>query len=292
MPRVAHRSTLISLWTILSFGAFCALASPEDTRKIGKSDLRFDLSSLAPESRATLEKIDVLLLDDANIQRVWKLGTRYTSPDVVVVSCSPRCLSTDIFEALASWAKDGHGLFLEASASFMASRFLLPEDYFIEPDYLTFATGHSWLESGSPLTTHVFQIKKELWCARNGKGRLRIHSRSLGEDNLERALLDLGEAFIPTLSWNPRAGVAMTYDAAAFESSMSVMLESSPRDETMPILFASTYQGARIVWYAYDFRTKEDCLPEFDDVRMWSNLIHWLAGEELPEVAAHPGNAR
>jgi hypothetical protein len=32
------------------------------------------------------------------------------------------------------------------------------------------------------------------------------------------------------------------------------------------------------VWYAYDLDLKKKCRPEYDDVRLWSNLMHWLAG--------------
>lgn len=45
-----------------------------------------------------------------------------------------------------------------------------------------------------------------------------------------------------------------------------------------PILLATSYQGARVVWYAYDLDMRKPCGPEYDDVRLWSNLMHWLAG--------------
>jgi hypothetical protein len=45
-----------------------------------------------------------------------------------------------------------------------------------------------------------------------------------------------------------------------------------------PILLATSYRGARVVWYADDLDMKRKCRPEYDDVRLWSNLMHWLAG--------------
>lgn len=312
MSRAFHSIALLAAWALLSLGALGAAGSAEARSTIKKSDLRFDLSPLSRAAKASLKKIDVLLLTEENLHRVWKLEKRPKLADVIVVACSPACLSTDVLEALADWAKGGGGLFLEASASYMASRFLLPEGYFLEPVYLDVARdrGYAWLDRRSPLTSNVRQIRNELWCSRDGRGRLRLRSASEPERSLEKALFDLGETCLPVLTWNvlPRDATPATSafgnpadsaDGTAVTS--GDVLETAPAadatvtalEEGMPVLFASTYEGARVVWYAHDFRPRSDrCSPEYDDVRLWSNLVHWLARREPAGHSPDSSSAR
>ena len=233
MFKVVH-SAALSACMLLSLGAFCGPAPAEARSTIKKSDLRFDLTSLAPEVRASLKKIDVLLLTDDNYHAVWKLAKKPRRADVVVVACSPACLSTDVLEALADWSKGGGGLFLEASAAFQASAFLLPEGYFIEPANLGYARGQAWLENGGPLTSNIRQVRKELWCSRDGTGRLRLRSDAEDERSLERVLFELGETFLPVLSWSPapRPGKPVTavFDTPASEEDGAGAPEDDPAD--------------------------------------------------------------
>jgi hypothetical protein len=318
MSRAFHSIALLAAWALLSLGALGAAGSAEARSTIKKSDLRFDLSPLSRAARASLKKIDVLLLTDENLYLVWKLEKRPKLADVIVVACSPACLSTDVLGALADWAKGGGGLFLEASAAYMASRFLLPEGYFLEPVYLDVARdrGYAWLDPRSPLTTNVRQIRNELWCSRDGRGRLRLRSTSEPERSLEKALFDLGETCLPVLTWNPQPRDA-TPETSAFGNpadsadgtavTSGDVLETAPEDGPapaadgtvtaleagMPVLFVSTYEGARVVWYAHDFRARsDDCSPEYDDLRLWSNLVHWLARREPAGHSPDSSSAR
>ena len=277
MSGTVRRRTLVTLWALSVCAALGTARPAEAGSSIREYDLHFDLSALSRESRASLRKIDVLLLTDDNLEVVWRLAKRPRRADVIVVACSPRCLSSDVLEALADWAKGGRGLFLEASAAFMASPFLLPDGHLLEPLMRDLATGHSWLERGSPLNANVAQIGHELWCSRDGRGTLRPRSRDpeSGVD-LETALLDSGEIFMPVISWSP-------------ERPEHPFAAPEVRE---PVLLASTYGGARVVWYAQDFDLRDDCAPRFDDVRLWSNLIHWLAGKEPPDHSAASSSAR
>ncbi len=292
------RSSTLSIG--LAIGLLCA-AGPAEGRKLPKAKNLFDLSVLNPEVRESLEQIEVLLLHEKNLDMVWKLEQQPDLADVVLATCSPECHSSDVLEALASWSKQGGGgLFIGPTALFQASRFLFPESFFLDPVYEEIASGHSWLAADTPLTENVQQVHHELWCSRDGTGSLRIHLRGeleriRAENDLqadpprddwledppeddwledppegdpqeewpEQLLTGPGELLQPVLTWGrfPRGG-----DRRALEASR-------------PILLATSYQGARVVWYAYELETRKKCRPRYDDVRLWSNLMHWLAGQ-------------
>ncbi len=247
---------------LMALGMLC-VAEPALGRKVEKATMMFDLEVLSPEVRASLEEIDVLLLDEKNLELVWKLEQQPDLADVVVVACSPACHSSDVLEALASWARDGRGLFIGPSAQYQASRFLLPENFFIEPSRLELPIGRTWLAEGTPLTENVQTVHHELWCSRDGTGTLKIRLRPEPDEEWpEELLTGPGELLEPLLTWG------------SFQpgGELRTLLASSP------VLLATAYEGARVVWHAYDLDFKNRCRPEYDDVRLWSNLMHWLAG--------------
>lgn len=98
-------------------GLLC-LAISAEASQIQKAGLKFNLSVLSPEVRASLQDIDVLVLTEKNLELVWKLSEQPDLADVVVVTCSPSCHSSDVLEALADWARDGRGSFIGPSAQF------------------------------------------------------------------------------------------------------------------------------------------------------------------------------
>ena len=259
---------LVVLWTVccLLWAAGPAAAREKKREKkrekeIATAGLRFDLDVLNPEIRASLEGIDVLVLGEDNLELVWRLAEEPGLADVVVVACSPACHSSDVLEALADWARQGRGLFIASSAVYQASSFLLPGSFFVDSTHLELPQGRSWLAADSPLTENVHQVHHELWCSRDGTGSLEIRLPGPPEDWPEELLTGPGELLEAVLTWgrfrpdSPRALV-----------------------RSRPILLASAYQGARVIWYAYDFDMETKCRPEYDDVRLWSNLMHWLAG--------------
>ncbi len=298
------------LWLLLGL----LLAGSAEGRKLPKAKYLFDLSVLNPEVRASLEEIKVLLLHEENLDLVWKLERKPELADVVLVTCSPACHSSDVLEALANWAKaGGGGLFLGPSALFQASRFLLPEEIFIDPDSMEIPSGHSWLAQDSPLTENVQQVHHELWCSRNGTGSLRLHLRGapaaalrvagepeeLPEDEWQIEWQTDGGPDEGTVGEWPEEPPPADPSPADPEEELAVELLTGPEDmlqpvltwgrfpdrgartalaASRPILLATSYQGARAVWYAYDLETRKPCRPLYDDVRLWSNLMHWLAG--------------
>ncbi len=240
----------------------CPAGSAAGGGKIKKAGLLFNLEVLNPETRASLEDINILLLHEDNLHLVWELELKPDLADVVIVACSPACHSSDILEALANWAKAGRGLFIGPTAQYQASRFLLPEDFFIEPTYLELPSGRSWLATDSVLTDNVQQVHHELWCSRDNTGSLKIRLRPEPDEEWpEELLTGPGELLEPVLTWGRfRPG-----------GDPRVLVSSRP------ILLATLYQGARVVWYAHDLAMNKKCRPEYDDVRLWSNLMHWLA---------------
>ncbi len=235
--------------------------APAPGREIQAAGLRFDLEVLNPEVRASLESIEVIVLNERNLDLVWRLAEEPGLADVVVVACSPACHSSDVLEALAEWARGGRGLFIGPSATYQASHFLLPESFFVEPTYLELPRGRTWLAADTALTENVQKVHHELWCSRDGTGSLKIRLPGPPEEWPEELLTGPDELLEAVLTWGHfRAGGPRT-------------LVSS-----RPILLASSYRGARVVWYAYDLDMKKKCRPEYDDVRLWSNLMHWLAG--------------
>ncbi|MEE8525446.1 MAG: hypothetical protein V3T72_16030 [Thermoanaerobaculia bacterium] len=254
--------------SLLAFGLL-SIAGPAAGRGgIEKASFDFDLEVLAPEHRASLEAIRVLFLEDDNLETVWKLQEQPDLVDVIVVSCSPKCLSSDVLEAVAEWAKLGHGVFLGAPALYPASRFLLPEGHFVKPHELEIPTGHWWLARDSPLTENVGQVRHELWCSRDNTSTLGLgFDDPLSPVSAEAALADASETFLPLVSWKRH-----------LRDDDEKMLVPQARRHVM---LASTYQGARVIWYAYDLDPeKKKCQPQYDDVRLWSNLVHWLAAGE------------
>jgi hypothetical protein len=251
--------------TLLLLSLLPAASSAASRDGIEKASLDFDLEVLAPEQRANLEEIRILFLDDDNLETVWRLQTEPGLVDVIVVSCSPKCLSSDVLEAVAGWAKLGHGVFLGAPALYPASRFLLPQGHFVKPQELELPSGHWWLERDNPITENVGLIRHELWCSRDNTSTL-----SLGFEeppapvSAETALLDASETFLPLVSWKRH-------------------LRDDDERRIVPqarrhVMLASTFQGARVIWYAYDLDPeKKKCQPQYDDVRLWSNLVRWLA---------------
>jgi hypothetical protein len=232
---------------------------------IEKASLDFDLEVLAPEQRESLEDIRVLFLDDDNLETVWKLRKKPHLVDVIVVSCSPKCLSSDVLEAVAEWAKLGHGVFLGAPALYPASRFLLPRGHFVKPQELELPSGHWWLERDNSLTENVGLVRHELWCSRDNTRTLRLRFEDpLAPDTAEAALHDADEIFLPLVSWKRHLR----------DEDTKRIIPQARRH----VMLASTFQGARVIWYAYDLDPeKEKCQPQYDDVRLWSNLVHWLA---------------
>ncbi len=256
-------ATATPLLPCMALAVLCLAGSASGRQKIENSDKLFDLDVLNPEVRASLEDIDILLLHEKNLDQVWELEQQPDLADVVVVACSPACHSSDVLEALANWAKEGRGLFIGPSAQYQASRFLLPANFFIEPTYLELPSGRSWLATDNPLTHNVQQVHHELWCSRDGTGSLKIRLRPDSDQAWPVELLTgPGEILEPVLTWGHfRPG-----------NDLRVLVSSRP------ILLATSYQGARVVWYAYDLDMRKRCRPEYDDVRLWSNLMHWLAG--------------
>lgn len=239
-------------------------------RHVQPADMGFDLTVLNPAYRDSLQDIRVLFLDENNLELVWRLASEPGLADVIVVSCSPKCLSSDVLEELAAWARLGHGLFLGAPAIYPASRFLLPAGYFIEPDYFEIPIGFTWVEKAEPFADNVGLLRHELWCSRTGTGTLDFGHRDeeLGvETHPEAALVDLDEVFTPVVSWK------------RYLRDEDDLKRVVPQ-ERRTVMLATTWEGARVVWYAYDLERKrlKDCEPHFDDVRLWSNLVHWLAG--------------
>ncbi len=281
-------------WLKLSASLLCLgllAAGPADGRKPPKAEYLFDLSVLHPEVRASLRQIKVLLLHEKNLDLVWKLEQKPELADVVLVTCSPACHSTDVLEALAGWArKGGGGLFIGPSALFQASRFLLPEEFFVEPTYLDIPAGHSWLAKDTPLTENVQQVHHELWCSRDGTGSLRLHLRAdlepeWSEDGPQiEWYVDDEQEEPPAEEWQEEPPLELLPGP---EDVLQPILtwgrfpdhgDRTALAASRPILLATSYQGARAVWYAYDLDVGNKCRPQYDDVRLWSNLMHWLAG--------------
>ncbi len=261
---------------LASLLALAVLAAPALGRGgIEKASLDFDLEVLAPEHRTSLESIRVLFLEEDNLETVWKLQEDPSLVDVIVVSCSPKCLSSDVLEAVAEWAKLGHGVFLAEPALYPASRFLLPQGHIIKPRELELPVGHWWVERDNPLTENVGQVRHELWCARDNTRTLELEFEDpLAPVTAEAALVDAGETFLPLVSWKRHLR----------DEDERMIIPQARRH----VMLASTFEGARVIWYAYGVdpeklktrKQKKKCQPHYDDVRLWSNLVHWLAHGE------------
>lgn len=232
-------------------------AEPHSNRKEGSADFGLPLGSLPPDVRRSLDKISVLGLRDPEMDQVWTLEDRGSDYDLIVLNCSPEALSTARVEAIIDWAKKGHGLFIQGRHSGVFGMRLLPPGHFLE-HASEWSNDPTLVEEGE-LVRHVSIVNNYFWCPlRFSPFRVRRHPPNRLEDDVIRDPAALfsqhGERFLPVL-----VGSRLPQETA--------------------FLFASTHQGARVVWFSgdIDFSNKK-CPPQYDDVRLWSNLMHWLAG--------------
>lgn len=236
-------------------------------------DLGMPLEPLAPAIRESLREIEVVRIGDGSIDAVWDLEA--SSPQgVLLLECSPEALSTSRMEQIAAWAKGGRGIIIQ-SPQLQLSSYLLPPPHYLEVD---FSEGGWELDQNSKLLLGVRSLSNPLWCADlssdvlSGSASLRFRRMRRGPGITYSAPYEIvkdidsifsanNEEIIPII-WGP-------YDSG---------------EETF-VLFASTFQGSRVLWFAgrIDVENK-GCQPKFDDAMLWANLMHWLAGKPLAEV--------
>ncbi len=241
-----------------------AESTPEAVRRatdpgVESAALGLPLGSLPPEVRQSLEKIRVLRLTDDTIDLAWGLRDSNQSYGVIVLDCSPEVLSTSRVKAIVDWAKMGKGLFIQGRHVALFSHQLLPSPYYLGYSSMTLGQPRLVLKGG--LSRDVLRVANYLWCPARAAS-LQFY-RQVDEERKD--LPDLPE---------PRTLLSEKNGAL-----IPVLIDSSNAEAYF--LLSSTYQRARVVWYSGDvnFSTKK-CQPQYDDVRLWSNLMHWLAGED------------
>lgn len=226
-------------------------------------DLGLPVDSLAPEIRESLRSIKVLRLNNRNINEVWSLSSRENQGDVLILENDPEALSTGRIQALLAWARRGHGILIPARSVGILKSHLIPAStniYSAIDDYYNTDT----IADGK-LTNGVEKIENYLWCSGSPKSMLQFSDSEINfmTGNTVDPLplfAKHGESFIPIVTrGQPGAGGL--------------------------VLFASTSQKARVAWYSRDFQIGQDkCQPKYDDMRLWANVLHWLANREAPET--------
>jgi hypothetical protein len=243
------------------------LTSANDTAKLAptrsaeSAAFGLPLGSLPPEIQKTLEKIRVLRLTDKNLDVVWSLEGNQGDYDVIVLDCSPETLSTSRIAAIVGWAKKGHGLLIQARHVALFDRQLNPSPYHLE---FNNRYRPAELVSKGELVRDVLKVINFLWCSAHERG----HSLTFLRDSTGGSGdLTATPAQTPEMVFTQRGG-----------NFSSVLLDQYNQERYL--VFASAYQGARVVWYSEDVDFSKECQPQYDDVRLWSNLMHWLAGEK------------
>jgi len=237
-------------------------ANDSSSLPIEKASFGLPLGSLPPKVQQSLQRIRVLRLTDGIIDSVWNLSQPKNSYEVIVLDCSSGSLSTSRVKAIVDWAKQGHGLLIQARHVDRFSHELLPAPCYLESKFYLYNKPHPELVPGSELVRDVSLIENYFWCA-GGNSVLHLllplpdgereYSESERQDPLEVLTKNGGELF-PVLY--------------------------STKDLEGHYLVTSRYQHARVAWFSGDINfANKGCQPQYDDVRLWSNLMHWLADE-------------
>lgn len=222
---------------------------------ISAADAGLELSRLQPRLRSSLHDLKVFWLSERSLEQVWDLEKSPEDADVVVVTCRPTDLSSDLVDLLKTWLRRGKGvLFTRPSLEVTWPKFF-PAGYVYGLEY----GGNDFAPiAGSALTENVEHLQSPFWCARGN---------------------EIFEVF-------PAAGVAPSKSAALGPEQLKTLLKPSgflpilARPERNPAglaLFGTSYGKGRVAWLADRIDTFDgDCKQTADDVRLWSNLMHWL----------------
>lgn len=230
------------------------------TPTILDASLGMDLSShLPPQLHPILNATKLLLIADHNVNQVFSLNN-LENLDIVIVTASAEELSTQRVTSVLDWAKGGKGVLFDASAIQAASRLALPGGIGIRSVNAGGFPVQICPASQGRITENVMAVSNAFWCSLNPQNYLWLTNSS--SPDLAAGFREAGEVYLPALFNLHNCNMRQDYHLS---------------------LFASTYAGARIAWYANEIESETtDCLPQFDDVQLWLNLVAWLAGKDVP----------